>query len=369
MKLGGGDARRLKKLLEALLPGLEGGTKLDGGVSIVDVISLLDQMVAEGRSPHVDISLRELLAARQVLNKAINGVLQGRRKRHYAQRLSAWILRASTEDKDSRVSVVSTNYDTTIEHPLFRHFVRHGVSIGEVVDLGMPWRDASRPRLHLRPTAARLALLKLHGSLNWLRCELCGHVTMNVSQRIASLDNWESRSPRGYNVCWCGGLLRSILVTPSVVRDVRDANLLGIWGAALEDLRLADEWVFVGYSLPAEDIAIRSLLLRAWHARRRKQLRVRVIQLERPKCSACDIPSETFQRYRLFFPPSALKETNYSRDGVEFFVDSLDQLSEDDLDGRIRRRFGGKSSSELRRRKKEGKVIEAEHMLARQTRR
>ena len=377
MKRRRGGARRLKQLLQALLPGLEAGTKLDGGVSIVDVISLVDQMVAESRSPHVDISLRELLAARQVLNNAINGVLQGKRKLRYAEKLSAWILRASTEQKDdddSRVSVVSTNYDTTIERPLFRHFVRHRVSIGRVVDLGMPWRDASRPWIHVRPAKARLAFLKLHGSLNWLRCELCGHVTVNVSQRIASLDNWESRSPRGFNVCWCGGLLRSILVTPSVVRDVRDANLLGIWAAALEDLRLADEWVFVGYSLPPEDIAIRSLLLRAWHARRRKHLRVRVIQFECPECPECsrcpehDVPSETYQRYRLFFPPSALKEINYSREGLEYFVDGLDLLTENKLKARIRQRFGGLSLRKLRRREEERKLMKAERRLARQVR-
>jgi len=172
---------------------------------------------------------------------------------------------------------------------------------------------------------------------------------VNVLQRIAPLDNWEMRSSRGYNVCWCGGLLRSILVTPSVVRDVRDPNLLGIWAAALEDLRLADEWVFVGYSLPTEDIAIRSLLLRAWHARRRKRLRVRVIQLE---SGTTTVPSETYKRYRLFFPSFALKETNYCRDGVENFVDGLDLLPEKTLDARIRRGFGGRSSSDLRRRER-----------------
>jgi hypothetical protein len=365
-KLRHGDARRLEKLLKALLPGLERETKLDSGVSIVDVISLLDQMVAEGRSPHVDISVRELLAARQVLNKAINGVLQGRRKRKYAERLSSWILRVATEQDGSRVSVVSTNYDTSIERPLFAYLIRHGVSIGKVVDLGMPWRDASRPWIHVRPGQSRLAFLKLHGSLSWLRCEVCGHITVNVSKRIAPLDNWETRSPREFNVCWCGGLLRSILVTPSVVRDVRDANLLGIWGAALEDLRFADEWIFVGYSLPTEDIAIRSLLLRAWHARRRKNLRVQVIQFEDLKTA---VPSEPHKRYRLFFPSLALKETDYRRDGLEAFVDGLDAPSQSKLQARIRRAFGGRTSSEMLRREKQLELIESERKLARRTRR
>jgi len=365
-KLRHGDARRLETLLKALLPGLETRTKLDSGVSIVDVISLLDQMLAEGRSPHIDISVRELLAARQVLNKAINGVLQGRCKRKYAERLSSWILRVATEHRGSRVSVVSTNYDTTTERPLFKYLIQHGVSIGKVVDLGMPWRDASRSWIHVRPGQARLAFLKLHGSLNWLRCELCGHITMNVSQRIASLDNWETRSPREYNVCWCGGLLRGILVTPSVVRDVRDANLLGIWVAALEYLRFADEWIFVGYSLPTEDIAIRSLLLRAWHARRRKNLRVRVIQFEDLKAA---VPSEAYKRYRLFFPSFALKETNYRRDGLEAFVDGLDAPSKSKLHARIRQTFGGRTSSEMLRREKQRKLIESERNRAQRTRR
>lgn len=364
MKHRRGDAGRLKNLIEALLPGVAGGAKLDDGVSIVDVISIIDQMLVEGRSPHSMMSVRELLAARQVLNKAINGVLQGRRKLGYAERLADWILGASTEHEDSRVSVVSTNYDTAIEGPLFRHFVRHGVSVGRVVDLGMPWRDASRPRLHVRPTEARLAFLKLHGSLNWLRCETCGYVTVNVMQRIASLDHWERRSPLGFNVCWCNGLLRSILVTPSVVRDVRDANLLGIWGAALEDLRLADEWVMVGYSLPPEDIAIRSLLLRAQHARR-KRLRVRVVQLENP---ARTPRSETHARYRMFFPPAALEESHYLRDGVEPFVDSLAVPPPAELDTRLRKMFGGRSSNELRRRDRERKLREAELKLARRRR-
>src|SRR5688572_23484592 len=94
--------------------------------------------------------------------------------------------------------------------------------------------------------------------------------------------------------------------------------------------------IFVGYSLPTEDIAIRSLLLRAWHARRRKNLRVRVIQFEDLKAA---VPSETYKRYRLFFPSFALKETNYHRDGVEAFVDGLEAPSESKLRGCLQRQI------------------------------
>jgi hypothetical protein len=234
--------------------------------------------------------------------------------------------------------VISTNYDAAVERALFERLIDHGVSVGQVINFGMPWRDAFKDRLHLRPPGARLAILKLHGSLNWLRCEQCGHVTVNVTKRIAPLDNWERE-----------GLLRSILVTPSVVRDVRDANLLGIWRAALEDLREADEWIFIGHSLPTEDIAIRSVLLRTWHARRRKGLRVRVVQFEPMGPWGSSIPTETYRRFRLYFPPSALAEANYRRDGFENFVDALEVLTDPRLNARIECAFDGDSARELKR--------------------
>lgn len=48
-------------------------------------------------------------------------------------------------------------------------------------------------------------------------------------------------------------------------------------GAALECLRRADEWYLVGYSLPPEDLAVRSLLLHAYAGRQRRP-RVTVVQ-------------------------------------------------------------------------------------------
>ncbi|MBK7123868.1 MAG: hypothetical protein IPH68_14415 [Chitinophagaceae bacterium] len=58
-----------------------------------------------------------------------------------------------------------------------------------------------------------------------------------------------------------------MLVTPSFSRTVKDTNLSQVWRNTLELLRTADEWVITGYSLPGEDLDIKSLFIRALKGR------------------------------------------------------------------------------------------------------
>ena len=75
-------------------------------------------------------------------------------------------------------------------------------------------------------------------------------------------------------------------------RTVRDANLLEVWKNSLQLLIEADRWIFIGYSFPTEDIAIRSMIVRAFHARRTAPPDITVVQY--------DTAAEA--RYRLLFP-------------------------------------------------------------------
>lgn len=296
------SAEELKRVLSALLPGLSSAAGVPSGASIVDVISMLEHSAIERQSPfppapYTDTDGKlvqpaaELSRARHLLNIAINGVLSGRKDPDLRQRLAKWIIAQSRrrrgDDEPRRVTIISTNYDTSLERPIYKIVSKWTGGIPRHIDLGLTWRDRGGD-VHARQLHASLAIFKLHGSLDWLRCETCGGVTINTNQRIAPLDAWDVK--REYNTCQCGGLLKSLLVTPSIVRNIRDANLLSLWNAAYEELRLADEWIFAGYSLPSEDVAIRSLLLRALHARQTKiapsdpapkLLRVRVVLHER----------------------------------------------------------------------------------------
>jgi hypothetical protein len=179
-----------------------------------------------------------------------------------------------------RVTLVSTNYDIEVEQELY---TRLRYQVFAQVDFGMRVRDPVSGNVWPRPEPARFGVYKLHGSLNWLRCDLCGNVYLNPVGAIAYLsfllgDDAERRSPEvswlrqledaGANECHCGHRpLRHVIVAPSFVRDVRDPMLLEVWRSALEALREAEKWIVVGYSLPPEDVAIRAMLLRAYQGR------------------------------------------------------------------------------------------------------
>lgn len=318
------EERRQKRddlvhLLNVLLPGLAQAKGVNGGTSIVDVLSVVDHLIEDRMSPCGGLSDGALRRSRGLLTIAINGVLQGRRQPELAKALVRWILK-SRERVGSRFTLISTNYDTAIEQVLYRTLMASNASVARAVDFGMPWRDINRDQIHPRPADAQLAVLKLHGSLNWLRCEICGHAYINVHKRILPLEFMETPSPAGYNACHCTGRLRAVMVAPSLVRDIRDSNLLGIWTAAQEEFRRADEWIFIGFSFPSEDIAIRSMLLRAWHSRARKRLKVRVVQRDPAGGGG---PSVTEQRYRMLIPNGPGTSFTYSGDGLEAFVKSL----------------------------------------------
>jgi hypothetical protein len=77
-------------------------------------------------------------------------------------------------------------------------------------------------------------------------------------------------------------------------------------------MRTANNWIIAGYSLPPEDFAIRSILLRAYHGRGKKgnPPNIRVVQKNKDK--------KMEDRYKLLFP-----ECEFEYGGFERFIDEL----------------------------------------------
>ena len=300
---------QLLEYLRGMLPGFDEDITLP---LITDVLSLVDYSILVAATPIPKRRLGDLVAFRALLE---HGIFQTLARPYREQvpddltRFARW-LHSKADARDQEIALVSTNYDIAVEDRLFAMHGHNHQAIAERFDFGFDWRDPKRDALYRRPQEPAMRLYKLHGSVNWLRCDLCEHIYVNAEGSIAH-QAFKSRIDDN-NTCHClHAPLRSVLVAPSLVRDVRDVNLLEVWKATLEYLRRADEWIIIGYSFPPEDIAIRSLLLRAYLAGA-KQPVVRVVQLEEDP--------DTVSRYRLFFP-----NCRFVWGGLEAFVKTLDQ--------------------------------------------
>jgi NAD-dependent SIR2 family protein deacetylase len=308
------DRKWFGERLYSFLPGLADAikdipkNKGELGVGVTDLLTLIDRALLHTES-RTDIKPEEFGRFRRLLERAIYEALlrNNARQEKAAQEVRAnfvkWIKSISPE-----VSIVTTNYDTAIDWKLHRAVAgpSPGQSSSKVaagIDFGFSWRLVDSGKLVPRPPKPKWRILKLHGSVNWLQCSLCGQIYINTESTVGSkafatkLDEW--------NTCHCNNeevRLRLHLVTPSFIRQTNDAQLLELWLAALEALRTADHWIIAGYSLPAEDIAIRSLFLRAWDGhKRRSKPQVTVIQRDDQRVRGI---------YEVFFPKARLRYWN-----------------------------------------------------------
>jgi NAD-dependent SIR2 family protein deacetylase len=280
----------LEQFLTKLFPGFVDADDNDLP-TIVDLLSLFDHSLRYSTAPVRLTPVSQLADLRTLLEVGICEVIRPKSTKSNPAALNFWTwLKSKNDRQQDSVALISTNYDTSIEQLLSQDlgFDR----IAREVDFGVSWRDPDRAHPYERPVTPWLRFYKLHGSLNWLRCDMCEHMYMNYKWNIYDrvLDN----RIMGKNSCHCGhGKLSLMLATPSYVRDVREPNLLSLWQNALELLRTSNEWVFVGYSLPGDDINIRSMLMRAAQGRHDPPGVTVVLP---PHCR------NVYARYRLLFP-------------------------------------------------------------------
>lgn len=300
------DAAELDEYLRLLMPGF--GQNDIVLPPITDVLSLIDYSLLVSINPLRSRMAQELVRFRRLLEKAIYDVLRPPYQPTAAPEpliRFAGRLRELAAATAGGLGVISTNYDTAVEVELFKTYAG---DLAGGFDFGFGWRNPMGGELCDRPTTPVFRYYKLHGSVNWLRCELCEHIYINPRGAIGALGFNDEQSPG--NTCHCDHWpLRPVLVAPSLIRDVRDVNLLEIWKHALELLRTAEQWVIIGYSFLPEDIAIRSLLIRAWQGRTERPRIVVVQQGDDPA---------TRSRYRVFFP-----ECDYFTGGLEAYLEKL----------------------------------------------
>jgi hypothetical protein len=162
-------------------------------------------------------------------------------------------------------NVISLNYDIIADNAL----IRLSGKGGRFPDYGCEIST----RAYNAPPEYYGRLLKIHGSLNWLYCPGCHRLDIGVSESqrgtVKVLDKLYSESRlkekyrcKGSPCPECGVFVRPILITPTHRKDYRNPHIARIWHQAERMLREADHVIFVGYSLPDDDVEVIYLLKR-----------------------------------------------------------------------------------------------------------
>lgn len=186
----------------------------------------------------------------------------------------------------------------------------------------------------------RVPLIKIHGSINWLYCDNCrrlfwchpDQVPRIANQLITADDLDRMEHVLGKSAAKKQATIAKLRQTPPVLCFCSDGVALGAriatfsyrkalefpmfqksWFAAEELLRDAEEWVFIGYSLPAADFEFKYLLKRTQLSRRTPPL-IKLVTGGGTKSS-----SMTLRNYRRFFGRD-IKTAQFYPNGLASFL-------------------------------------------------
>lgn len=323
----GEDGESVEKFLERL--GWRLASKRGELATFEEVLSLLDEAISrkEVLSPH--FGPKELEEARSSLIRCLEHIMgnpsceDGSFQPLYSQLISMF---AKSHRAIATYTFATLNYDTLLDHALKKvsSVVGHDDYIGfnyamgtmsRCLSFGEPDSDYEEMELwHGYNSRSPVALLKLHGSINWGRCCRCGQMVGPYRRAWMSREGFRSE----VKCPGCKVELDTVIIPPSWVKDYYSHPLSNVWAEARERLIRTELVIFIGCSLAEADQKFRYLLKTALF-REAKQW-PRIIVIGRKPCQSEDKnrPSETQKRYERFFG-----EVEYWPIGFEGFVEML----------------------------------------------
>jgi hypothetical protein len=228
------------------------------------VMSLLDTALERRQDFHPEWDRQRVSEVRQMIELRIFDLLE--EKLFKATTNNHWDLLQKVYPSPSTPCVVSTNYDLVMDTAIM--FASEDRTPGG----GLPDYRIQIQTLFYKECAHFGALLKLHGSLNWLYCRTCQRVEIGASesrkylkvlQRLVGPSLEQSYSRDGNECPSCNTRMRPLLIAPSHLKDYRNPHLAQVWYEAERVLREADRAIFIGYSLPDDDVEVVYLLKRS----------------------------------------------------------------------------------------------------------
>ena len=299
-------------------------------LSLEDIYTPIDRCIMDNLSFR-NIAPKELIEMRQKINGLIILMLDyklhlTRPKGSHVEKFTDYLIKMRKQYvKDDPYAIISTNWDILVDTSL-----RNKIEPTEgVVDYccNPTAYDANEPIIPglsaIEMNLYNVKLLKLHGSMNWLQCKRCQRLFVTFFEKIA-IDEYVTKPicrecDRNFSnelTSDGGGFLSSLLIMPTLLKDLNNFQLKLIWQNAGIELSEASKIIFMGYSFPLADFELRQLLAR--NVRHNSAIEVVLSTEDKPTSS--NYQSSAENRYRTFF---GKRDVQIHYEGVKKYIDNL----------------------------------------------
>jgi hypothetical protein len=170
---------------------------------------------------------------------------------------------------DRRDTVISLNYDLVADQSMAAVDGDQGMSKPEqrltkslmLLDDLPTWAGT---RVTLTPAEREWGFyLKLHGSLDWLRCSNPQCPNRNIIRPLRFLGSGHGQEA-GEPCRACGSTVEVFIIPPVATKRIEDRGRLAfIWNLALRELRDASHWIIFGLSFAPTDFNLKWLVKQA----------------------------------------------------------------------------------------------------------
>lgn len=259
------------------------------------LLSLLDTSIDRRESLSEKWTHQDLVQVRRAVEYSIFGVVNekvGDKRSADGEQLHQALLE-KVFGKQAPPNIISLNYDILVDNAMIRPRANTVTFPDYGCDIRMP---EGRDRFG--------RLLKLHGSLNWLYCSACQRLELLVNQARTKTEPTPAKMYDAFRSLGervrcadCRSLLDPVLITPTHLKDYRNPHITSVWHQAHKMLRSVDRVVFVGYSLPENDVEVIYLLKRGLRGVKPKN--ITVIEMDQQGRKLTDHP--VGRRYRAIF--------------------------------------------------------------------
>ena len=243
-------------------------------VTLEDIFTLFDSVIT-GQEQFHDYTKNDIEDIRYDLIYCISYLLAYQEHEKCSEckvydRFSKYLIdkRMTSSLSEDNLSIITLNWDDLLDRSLYRECKKLEVDGKPVVlpdycmyDYPAVPNDSFIPSTHIKAKGIyNIKLLKLHGSLNWLRCPRCKRLFIDDKEPIAIK---HLNCPCCAEIVENSPSLKGLIITPTFMKALNEMHLENIWHNAFIELSEASEVVFIGYSFPVADFEMRCLLKKA----------------------------------------------------------------------------------------------------------